>query len=502
MTSSVLRRLSFVGWLRYFLFDRYYNTTLRVVLVSVCVGFTILTAFLSSDLDINSPSSIVKSIILILLLLVLTMMLLMYRNMQGTALCAFFLSTLVNDGLSTGTGTKLTFTFLIIMLWLVVWLFKKVIVDRKFDLRPALPNRAILVFILVVIISYFWSGTFAETGARYLFDQKALVRLMTSIVLIVSPLTYILFSNSIRSKSAFQVFTWWFIGIGLVMGLMQLILGDVLPPLNSKGQFPTWVTVLALGQCLFNNELSWKIKLGLIVITGGWIYIALGLGFTWLSGWLPIVVVIFVLLMFYSRKLLTLLCLGIVVWALLNPNIINKTFGTEQTESGNTRSVAWARVLDVVGKHFLFGAGPAGYQYYFLSYGYYDNGLGTADLSHNNYFDIIAQTGVTGFGLWIVMWLGQGVMVWKLLHKRIDDPFLGALKYSLIACYPAILVSMMLGDWVTPFPYTQTLAGIDYTIWAWMLSGLTIALYYFTPSLQKSVEESVTLQVLSVSDAV
>ncbi len=104
-------------------------------------------------------------------------------------------------------------------------------------------------------------------------------------------------------------------------------------------------------------------------------------------------------------------------------------------------------------------AGPAGYEYYFHAYGYYDSAVGTADLSHNNYIDIVAQTGVTGFALWIALWAAQGWMVWKLFRKRIDDPFLSALKYSLIVCYPAILMSMMLGDWVTPFPYTQTLAG-------------------------------------------
>ena len=86
------------------------------------------------------------------------------------------------------------------------------------------------------------------------------------------------------------------------------------------------------------------------------------------------------------------------------------------------------------------------------------------------------------------------------LRKRIDDPFLGALKYSLVACYPAILVSMMLGDWVTPFPYTQTLAGIDYTIWSWMLSGVTIALYYFTPNLQETANDMGSSSPLALLD--
>jgi len=326
---------------------------------------------------------------------------------------------------------------------------------------------------------------------------------MTGIVLIISPLTYILFSNSIKSKRAFQIFTWWFIVIGLATGVMRLVLDNIPAPLNAKGQFPTWLIALALGQCLFNKELSRKIKLGLFVIMGLWLKITFGLGLDWLSGWLPIAVVILILLAFYSRKLVIVLCLIGVAWALLNTTLINSTFGEEQSVSGNTRSLAWSRVLDVVGKHFLFGAGPAGYEYYFQAYGYYDNGVGTADLSHNNYFDIIAQTGTIGFSLWIALWAAQGWMIWKLYRKRIDDPFLGALKYSLVVCYPAIILSMMLGDWVTPFPYTQTLAGIDYTIWSWMLSGLAIALYHFTPNSQAVTEElsAHISQTLPIPDA-
>jgi len=268
--------------------------------------------------------------------------------------------------------------------------------------------------------------------------------------------------------------------------------------LNARGQFPTWFIAFAFGQVLFNGSLRWYIKLVLLGGMAIWAQITLGLGLGWLSGWLPVVLVLGLLLVLYSRKLTAVFFLCIVVWGVFNTSFLNKTFGAEQSESGNTRSIAWSRALGVVGKHLLFGAGPAGYEYYFHAYGYYDSGVGTADLSHNNYIDIIAQTGVVGFTLWILLWAGQGWMIWKLFRKRIDDPFFSALRYSLVVCYPAILLSMMLGDWVTPFPYTQTLAGIDYTIWAWMISGVSIALYYFTPDTQENgVTEAVsTPQVL------
>jgi O-antigen ligase len=502
MFASVLRRFSFFGWLRYWLFDRYYNTTLRVSLIGICFGFSALTAILIRDIDFGSFNSIVKAVLLIALMGGLTLAIFMYRNMQVTALAIFMLSTLVNEGINTGTGTKLTFTFLSLIMWSGVWLFKKFVVDRDFNVRRALPNWPIALFIIVVIISYVWSGTFVEERASFMFAQKSLVRLMTAIVLIVSPLTLVLFANAFRSRRAFKLFTFWFITLGLIMAVLRLTTGTIFPPLNAKGQFPTWFTALALGQALFNKNLSWYVRIAMLVGCGLWAQITLGLGLTWLSGWLPVVLVIGVLLTFYSRKLLVIALLGVALWGVTNTSFIDKTFGAEQSESGGTRSTAWARSLGVVANHFLFGAGPAGYEYYFHAYGYYNGPTGTADLSHNNYIDIIAQTGVVGFTLWLAMWAGQGWMMWKLFRKRFDDPFLIALKYSLIACYPAILAAMMLGDWITPFPYTQSLAGIDYTIWAWMISGISIALYYFTPNVEegKKLQSSAPHPELSVNN--
>jgi len=500
MFAAVSRRFSFLGWLRYWLFDRHYNMTLRVLLIGVCFGFTALSALLGRDLDFTSFTSIVKSVAVIVLMGGITVAIFMYRNMEVTALAIFILSTLVNEGISTGTGTKLTFTFLSLILWSTVWLFRKGVVERKFDVRSALTNWPIVLFILTVVISYIWSGAFVEQSASYTFAQKSLVRLMTAIVLIVSPLTLVLFTNAFRTKNAFRTFTWWLIAIGLVMGILRLATGTIFPPLNAKGQFPTWFTALAFGQILFNKNLRWYVRLILLAGVGIWSQISLGLGLSWLSGWLPMVLVMGALITFYSRKILVFLILVIAIWGVANTDFIDKTFGGEQDESGKTRSVAWARALGVVGNHFLFGAGPAGYEYYFLAYGYYNGPTGTTDLSHNNYIDIIAQTGVVGFTLWLVMWGAQGLMIWKLFWKKIDDPFMNALKYSLVACYPAILVTMMLGDWVTPFPYTQSLAGIDYTIWAWMVSGLAIAVYYYNPK-PKPQEQVLPVPVLELSTA-
>ncbi len=487
MIASILQRFSFVGWLRYWLFDRNYNQTVRGILVGVCIVLTLASALLLREFNPDSFASTLVAFLPILALGGLTAALLIYRYFEATCLFILLLSMLVSDGVSTGTGTKLTFTFLSLILLALIWLFRKVVVDRSFRLVPSRANLPILLFSIAVLIAYVWSGAFPEKEASYIFAQKSFVRLMTALILIISPLTYIIFSNVIRSEKSFKVIIWWFIGFGAVTGVMRIVLGIVPAPLNDRGQFATWVCALAIGQALFNTKLRWYIRLLLIVPVLLWGQISLALGISWLSGWVPIVVAVGVLVGLYSRKLMFLGLLAIVVWGAANFNYVSTIFTGEQDESGNTRAIAWARAFGVVEKHFLFGAGPAGYEYYFQSYGYYKGNIGVGQLSHNNYIDIIAQTGIVGFSLWVWMWLGQGWMMWKLFNKHFDDPFLSSLRYSLVVCYPAILVSMMLGDWVTPFPYTQGLGGIDYTIWSWMLSGTAIALYYFTPTKKQEI---------------
>jgi len=242
--------------------------------------------------------------------------------------------------------------------------------------------------------------------------------------------------------------------------------------LNVNGQLFTFVTILALGQVFFNKELSQLARLACIGLSVVWLYLAFE-GISWLSGWVPSVLGILVLAFLRSRKLLILLLIGAVVFVAINADTWQKVFDAENAESGETRSEAWNRVFDLIDDHLLLGTGPAGYQFYFtVRIG------GLFQLSHNNYVDILAQMGIVGLVLFIWMWLAIGWVVWRTFQTVPRHGFRYGLASALLATYLVTLVTMMLGDWITPFPYTQTLAGIDYTIWHWMMPGLAAALYF------------------------
>lgn len=468
-------RAAIIGKMRYFFLDRNYNLTVRISLILMCIITTLVTSFLFIGID--EGKSPIPGLIPMLAIGGIAGLAVIYTNMEIFSVVVLVITMLVNDGIPTGSGTKATFTFVLLYVWLFIWLFKMIVIERKFDIRPSPANIPILLFCIAVIISLFWSSAYPEPSVQYLLESKLAPRSMTALVLIISPITFIFYANHVRSLRTLRFITWWFIMLGFVYMVIRIGLGRIPNPLNAEGQFPTWVGVIALGQLLFNKDLKLWMRIALMVTIVGWFYITMTLGISWLSGWVPLLVGFVAVIFFYSRKLFVLMMLVGLGFSLIAYSAIQANFSREGQESGGTRTQAWQRVFNLTGRHFLFGTGPAGYHFYFTV-----NISGFFQLSHNNYIDIIAQTGVTGFALWMLLWGAIGLATWRMyrLIPYMGGGFQKGLALSLVASYFCTLITMALGDWVTPFPYTQTLQGIDYTIWAWILPGLATALYYIT----------------------
>jgi O-antigen ligase len=455
-----------IGRARYFFWLRNYTVTLRVGLIALCLGLTVTSALL---IERRGP---LVGMMPVLGILGVAGFLFIYYNLELALLVTLVVSTLLHQGVGTGTGTPITFTFVLLTVVPLIWFFKAMFIDRSFNVRPRVVVIPALLFLATVVIATIWSGRFVDDEIRFLFLDKVNPRAMTALSVIVSVLTYFTFANHIRSIRSMQFFVWWFLAIGALFVLPQFV-GMRLPEyMNSNGQLSTFVIVLALGQVFFNKELSQLIRLACIALAAIWLSVTFE-GITWLSGWVPSVMGILVLAFLRSRKLLILLFIGAIVFVAVNADTWQTIIDAENAESGETRSEAWGRVFDVIDDHLLFGTGPAGYQFYFtVRIG------GFFQLSHNNYVDILAQMGLVGFFFFIWMWLAMGWIVWRAFQTIPRHGFRYGLASALLATYLVTLVTMMLGDWITPFPYTQTLAGIDYTIWHWMMPGLAAALYY------------------------
>jgi O-antigen ligase len=133
----------------------------------------------------------------------------------------------------------------------------------------------------------------------------------------------------------------------------------------------------------------------------------------------------------------------------------------------------------------IFGLGPSNYYWYTPSYpilGYY-----VSFNSHNNYVDIILQTGVVGLVcfFWVV---GEvGLLGWRL-RKRFVDDFAQGYVYACLGGLAGTLAATWLGDWLLPFVYNIGLNGFRSSILAWLFLGGLVALDHLSNGKMRALD--------------
>jgi O-antigen ligase len=263
------------------------------------------------------------------------------------------------------------------------------------------------------------------------------------------------------------------IAIPYRLGLIPILL------INDNGLFTMWVVSLALGLALFNRQLSWLWRGGLLLLAAGWIYARFGLQISWLAGWLPTLMAAGIIIFMRSKKLVIIcLVMMIIAISLQADYFLDKVLADEANESGHTRMAAWEVNWRVTGKHLLFGTGPGGYAVYYMSYFPND-----AMATHSNYIDVIAQTGIFGlaFCVWfffVLAWRGYKLCLRLKGRGDMAEGIANAALAGTVGC----IVAMAIGDWLFPFAYTQTIAGFDYIVYSWLFMGAILVLDRIYPA--------------------
>jgi hypothetical protein len=121
----------------------------------------------------------------------------------------------------------------------------------------------------------------------------------------------------------------------------------------------------------------------------------------------------------------------------------------------------------------LIGLGPANYYYYsqfFPILGWY-----VSFNSHNNYADMLLQTGF--LGLLAFTWFAFEIsrMTFRLL-SFLPAGFPNAYLVGALGGLAGSLVSGMLGDWIIPFFYNIGIRGFRSSLLFWVFLGGVLAL--------------------------
>jgi hypothetical protein len=411
-----------------------------------------------------------------LILLVGAGMALVFLRWPPLGLATLIVASLVVPfAIGTGTQTSLNVTVLLLPVLIGLWLLDMV---RRKDLR-LLPSRPIPPLLAFTVLAVF--ACLAGNLPWFIFAQTAPLRAQVGglAVFVLSAGAFLLVAHQVRDLRWLQRLTWVFLVLGALYITERLVpgLGRFTGRLFQRGAdgsvFWVWLVALALSQAVFNRSLRlrWRLALGGLVLAT--FYIGLFPGRSWASGWLPPLVAVVVILWAGAPRLglLTTLAGGTAV-ALNLQKAIGLVMLNEQY-SAITRVEAWRILAEIIKANPVLGLGPANYYWYtplFPILGWY-----VQFNSHNQYVDIVAQTGLLGlvcllWFAWEVGWLG-----WRL-RGRVPAGFTQAYVYGALGGLAGTLAAGMLADWVLPFVYNIGLAGLRASVLGWLFLGGLVSL--------------------------
>jgi len=389
---------------------------------------------------------------------------------------------LVRFSLPTGTESEIVASLLVSMVIVALWLIQMLVVKRRLWLKPVRTNTPLLAFMLVCVISFAWSNAFRDVLV-ITWGTFPMVQLASLVVMVLLPAVFLLVSNVIEDIKWLKALWVVFLALGAGAIMSKLLHLPTAKLFNSRGVFPLWIVSLTYPQAMFNRKLrSWQ-RLGLLGLCGLWLYYQLGKGIIWLSGWGPALGAMVITTFFRSKRLFLVLMIVGAIFVGVRFDYFYYHIYVQSVEEGDMQRLElWKTNLEHVMNHPLFGTGPAGYAVYYMTY-HPENARST----HNNYFDIIAQTGIVGmfFFLWFFAALGWTAIE---LCKKLEHTygFEAAFAYGMLGGVAGALASMMLGDWIVPFAYNQTIEGFDHSVYAWILMGALLSLYHIVNARQSN----------------
>ena len=401
---------------------------------------------------------------------------LLYRlgRIEYGVLAIVFTAAVVRFTLPTGTQSRLVMSLLLTAMYIVIWIARMFVVERRLYLLPSSVNVPLLGYVATCIISLVWSNAFRDVLV-VVWSTWPFVQMGGLAVMILLPSALLLTYNSFKEIKWLYGLTALFLIVGTVAIVGQLA---HLPIhfLQVRPLFPTWVICLAYALALFDRRLPGWLRVLLLLLSGAWFYLVFVRQLRWLSAWMPTVAAIGIISLLRSKCFLILIILALVVYGVLNVSTLKANFEAEQTASGVTRLMAYAHNWRVTGKHLLFGVGPAGYAAYYMSY-FPDEAMAT----HSTYLDTLSQTGIVGLSFFLWMFFEVGRTAWKLVWRlRGGGNFEEAFSVAALGGIAGLILAMGLGDWIVPFVYTQTIAGFDYAVYSWVMMGAMLSLNYIT----------------------
>jgi hypothetical protein len=365
----------------------------------------------------------------------------------------------------------LTVTMILVALLLVLWLLDMVVRQREIRLAPSRTVWPLLSFLVVAFISF---GVGQLNWLPFALHAPLGAQLGGLSIIVLSAGTFLLAANQVHDLGWLSRMTWAF----LAFGALAIVVGSVLPKFGLPTQnliqpagsvYFIWLVAMAFSQAVLNGDLhpGWRLALGGLVLCT--FYDLFFVRFGDKSGWIPALFCIAAIIGARSwRAGLALIPIAALsAWYMWTGLIATDEY------SISTRFDAWSIMARIIRISPLWGLGFANYYWYTPLFPI--RGYAVSFNSHNNYVDIVAQTGFVGLvGLllffWQVGWLG-----WRL-REQAPAGFAQAYAYGALGGLAGMVVAGMMGDWVLPFFYNVGLSGFRTSMLGWLFLGGLVSL--------------------------
>jgi hypothetical protein len=379
----------------------------------------------------------------------------------------------------------LNVTMILVALLLGLWLLDMMILQSQIRLAP---SRTLWPLLSFIVIAFFSFGFGQLPWFSFALHAPLGAQLGGLSIIVLSAGTFLLAANQVRDLGWLSRITWAFLAIAA----LSVVFRSVLPELGLSTRelfqpvgtlFYVWLVAMAFSQAIFNRDLhsGWRLALGgLVLVT---LYIQFFLKFDDKSGWISSFVCIAAIISARSwRAGLALVPVAILSTLYLWTGLV----GTDEY-SISTRFDAWLIMAQIIKISPLLGLGFANYYWYTPLFPI--RGYAVSFNSHNNYIDLVAQTGLLGLVCFFWFLWEVGRLGWRL-REVAPTGFAQAYVYGALGGLAGMAVAGMLGDWVLPFFYNVGLNGFRASMLGWLFLGGLV-----------SLEQIVRTQKLSAAQA-
>ena len=365
----------------------------------------------------------------------------------------------------------LNVTMILLALLLGLWLLDMVARERQIRLAPSRTLWPLLSFVVIAFLAF---GFGQLNWFPFAFHAPLGAQLGGLAIVVLSAGAFLLVANQVHDLGWLSRIIWAF----LAFGVLAIVLGTVLPKLGLPTQrliqpagsvYFIWLVAMAFSQAAFNRDLhpGWRLVLGgLVLYTVYYLFIQ---RFVDKSGWLPALFCIAAIIGLRSwRAWLGLIPVAAVaIWYLLTGIVSSEEY------SFSTRFDAWSIMAQIIKINPVLGLGFSNYYWYTPLFPI--RGYAVSFNSHNNYVDIVAQTGFLGLVLFLLFLWQVGRLGWQL-RNQVPAGFAQAYVYGALGGLAGMVVAGMMGDWVLPFFYNIGLSGFRFSMFGWFFLGGLVSL--------------------------